>query len=79
MKYYLASWSGLLKKGYTDEKVNHILKDAANMWGKGTEVKQDDGSYILINEGIKNRIYFEDGKIWRSDENVENEEEGVKP
>ena len=68
MKYYLASWSGLLEKSYTQEYLEKILAEAANMWGEGSQIKQEDGSYILTHEGTKNRIYFENGKIWRTDE-----------
>jgi hypothetical protein len=70
MKYALGSWSGLLQSphGYTPQYVEKILADAANMWGEGTQEKQADGSYILTHEGVKNRIYFEEGQIWRSDE-----------
>jgi len=68
MKYALGSWSGLLKKPYTQEYLDKILADAAEMWGEGTQVKQDDGSYLLKHEGINNKIYFMDGQIWRSDE-----------
>jgi hypothetical protein len=70
-KYPLGSWSGLLRKPYTQEYLAKILAGAAKMWGEGTEEKQAAGSYLLTHEGIKNRIFFEDGQIWHSYKIVE--------
>jgi hypothetical protein len=68
MNYRLASWSGLLEGGFTQQYLEQVLRDASHMWGEGTEARQEDGSYLLRHDGVTNRVYFRDGAIWRTDE-----------
>jgi hypothetical protein len=50
----------------SEEKTAGVLAAAANNYGRGQEVQQDDGSWLVSFEGKTARIYLEDGKIYIS-------------